>query len=197
MIMTKITLLINKVSQKKYIRFVYLSFIASMILVKNPVFGEGKFKEITNGIKLIHSNLYNSSADIFNFLSAIGIDGIERYSTILLLDFVVIITFFLFQSTLIFRLLSIVKNKDKYQLLLLIPIAKAIADFIENIALLLIMNFPKSSTLLPIVQVSIFVKWIFFVLTILVLVALTFIVIYRKITMSKDRSKNNIDDLRA
>lgn len=195
--MTKITLLINKVSQKKYIRFVYLSFIASMILVKNPVFGEGKFKEITNGIKLIHSNLYNSSADIFNFLSAIGIDGIERYSTILLLDFVVIITFFLFQSTLIFRLLSIVKNKDKYQLLLLIPIAKAIADFIENIALLLIMNFPKSSTLLPIVQVSIFVKWIFFVLTILVLVALTFIVIYRKITMSKDRSKNNIDDLRA
>lgn len=190
--MMKIAKLIDKISQKKYIKFIYLGFFSSMFLIKNPIFGEGKFKEITNGVKLLDSNFYNSYSDILNFFSSIGVHGLRSYSIVLLLDFIVIITFLLFNSTLILRLVSNVNNEKKYQLLLLLPFAKGIFDFFENMSLILSINLSKASFLIRIAQISTPIKWIFFALTITLLIALTFVVLYNKIKRHKGiESLNN------
>lgn len=191
--MNKITKLIKRLSQKKYIKLIYLSFISSMFLIKNPFFGEGRFKEITNGVKLIHSNFYNSYEDILKFFATIGLNGLKSYTNLLLIDFIVIISSFLFQSILIRRLLSIIKKEEKLKILLILPLAKSLVDIIENLALILSLKCPNVTFLISIAQIAIPIKWIFFTLTLFALTSLIFIVLLKRINSSRHSRDKTIE----
>ena len=96
--MNKIINMIKILSEKKLRKFVSMAFFVSIFLMENSFFGKSFFKKIT-GESMLDMNFINSPAFIHNYLSIIGAAGRELYLRLLSLDYILIISFFFLQAT--------------------------------------------------------------------------------------------------
>lgn len=172
---------IKTLTDKKYNKYVNMAFMGTMILMSNGRFGQKYFATITNGLKMIDMNFYNSFSEIESYLMVLGAKGRSSYLLLLNLDLLLVVTFFLLQATLIIKLLNSMKVSEKYQWLIVLPLARSVMDFIENIAMMInTAGFPaKSAPAIAIASFATPVKWILLWMTLSVIVVL----IIRKVTI--------------
>jgi len=161
--------------------WVMLMFFASMFLIENPWFGKGHFKEVTDGTGMLDMNFMNTPGEILNHLQIIGETGREAYLILLLLDFIIIVSFFLLQSTFIVRLLKKASLNYLFEWLMILPITRAVCDVVENVAMMANTNlFPEvMAPLLTLTTVATITKWISFWGIIATLLSLMLLNLYR------------------
>lgn len=166
--------LIKKLAEKKNNRKVSLFFICTIVLMENKWFGQEYFKSITNGLNMIDMSFFNRPSQISSYLATIGGIGREAYLLLLALDFLLVISFFLLQSTMIIRLLKKWESGDKLKWLWLLPFGRGIFDVIENICMICnTLIFPhKFNLCLSLASIATVIKWVFFWITIIVLITL-------------------------
>lgn len=106
--------IVKKLSEKKYFKWVMFGFISSVILIENQWFGQEYLRKITGGVGMIDMNFFNSPGDIFNYLTGIGVAGRNVYLRLLGLDFLLIISFFIFTAVIIYRLINSINLSGNY-----------------------------------------------------------------------------------
>jgi len=126
-------------------------------------------------------NFLNTPGEILNHLQIIGETGREAYLILLLLDFIIILSFFLLQSTFIVRLLKKASLNYLFEWLMILPITRAVCDVVENVAMMANTNlFPEvMAPLLTLTTVATITKWISFWGIIATLLSLMLLNLYR------------------
>lgn len=188
--MNNIIQLVRLLAQKKYNRFVIVSFVASIITMENRLFGLGYWESTIKGFKMLDMNFYNSRSETLNYLSELGEIGRMGYITLLGFDFILIATFFLLQGTIIIRLLERVKHAERFQWIIMVPFCKSVMDLLETISLMIsTICYPRVvSAVLWIAMIATPVKWVFFWMTLLILIILLTINLFVLINI---KTKNN------
>lgn len=183
---------IGKFASQKAFRLAMLLFFISTFLINNPWFGQKHLVEATNGLGMIDMNMVNTSDGILSHLKDFGTLGRSIYQRLLLLDYVLIITLGAFQTISILRLLNNVSPKLEW--LIIFPIARGIFDGVENILLYISAGLYPSFNmwLLKLASGFIFLKWVAFGITIVILLGLAIINLYQILIRRKNHMKKNI-----
>lgn len=154
---------------KKYatIRYIGVSMILVILLgiiIENPWFGQMRLIDITDGIEMIDMNMFISPDKIYIQLANMGADGRKLYQSLLLLDYLVILGFGIFQIISILVLVKCTGKSKNWEHLITAPIMRGVLDAIENIFLFISSwLYPtKYQILLKIISVIIFMKWLMF-----------------------------------
>lgn len=193
--MEKITGLIKKLSEKKYNKFVIIGFFISVFLIENSFFGKGYLENIVANFKMADMNFFNSVDSLIHYLESLGEVGRRGYLTLLSFDFILIVSFFLLQATLIIKLLRGLDQVEKFKWLIVIPFLRSVFDFIETVSLFTATKkFPDPAIIaLKISCIATPMKWIsmFTGLTLLVtLILINLLRIIQRKSNSKDKQLN-------
>lgn len=172
--MKKIIQILNKLSTKKYNKYIMGAFFISSFLIKNDFFGQGHLAEITGGLRMIDMKFFNTSNQIIIYLQSLRQTGRESYLLLLGLDMLLIVSFFLMQGTLAIKLLRGVNAVDEYQWIVFIPLAQSVMDAFENFAMMVntIIYPAQVSPALTIAKYATPAKWVFMWLNVSILVYL-------------------------
>src|SRR6056297_900580 len=162
--MKKLKMVLNAIVDSGKFSWIMAFFFSSMFLIENKWFGKGHLNAITEGAGMLDMNFFNPPSEIFNYLQIIGQPGREAYLILLLLDFCIIASLFLLQSTFIIRLLRRLSLYESYEWLLVLQIIRAVADIVETV--IMIVNTSIYPTvvkpLMMITTTATVVKWISF-----------------------------------
>lgn len=191
-IITKLTNTIKALSHKKHNWWITGGFLLSVVLIKNSFFGQTYFHNLT-GASMIDMSFINTKLDIVKYLSSIGHEGREAYIILLILDFILIITFFLLQSTLIARQLGSIKKDHLLRSIIYVPAARGILDVMENCAMLInTINYPSANNLILLLAgIFTFLKWVTFIFLIAILLTLITLSIANQIKNKRLKRKAN------
>ncbi len=141
-----------------------------------PKFGIYPFQE---NIKLLDLRSWYTPIDVFNLFSLLGVDGREayRFFTIFIDMLYPLVYGFWFCLILTLLLKRIFQNNSTFLCLRLIPFGIVLSDYIENLSILYLLNtFPQINGVSVIIgAIASFSKWIFTILTILILIIAIFI----------------------
>jgi hypothetical protein len=175
--------IIKKLAGKKYFKWWAFVFIISTILIENPWFGQEYLRKITGGVGMIDMNLFNSPGDIIHYLTSIGEDGRNAYLRLLGLDFLLIISFFIFTAIIIYRLINCISLSGNYIWLILFPLFRAVFDCLETITMVLnTLLYPNSiAPIIYLASAATSLKWLFFAATAITLIGLLLIYFGQKI----------------
>jgi len=129
----------------------------------------------------------NTKLDIIKYLSSIDHAGREAYIILLLLDFILIITFFLLQSTLIARQLKSINKEHLLKSIIYIPAARGIFDFLENCAMLFnTAYYPSINSLtLHLAGIFTFFKWVAFIFIFAILLTLVVLSVTNQVKLKR------------
>lgn len=182
--MKKLMQMVRFLSQKAYNKYVIMAFIGTMFIMENNFFGKMYIQKNIPDFEMIDMNFYNSINGIVQYLIELGTFGRNSYLTLLWIDLLLAVTFFLLQATLLTRLLHAIGKRD-FQWIIVLPLLRSIADLFENISLMIaIINFTAPVTwVLHIARIATPIKWIFMYITIpilLLLIVLNIMKICRK-----------------
>lgn len=174
MFMKKLLEIVKKLTTKKFNKWVRMAFIGSIFLIENKWFGQEYFRQLTGGYSMVDMNMFNTTESITNYLHVIGETGRSAYLILLGMDFILVITFFLLQTTLIEKLLKGLKASHFLRLLILFPLGRGIMDIIENITMVINTTiYPEAiPSILLLSAISTFIKWVCLWGTVVILVIL-------------------------
>lgn len=157
-----------------------------------PKFGIYPFQE---HIKLLDLRFWYTPIDVFHLFSQLGVNGrdVYRFFTIFIDMLYTLVYGFWFYLSLTFLLKKLFLNNSKFQSLRFIPFGIVLSDYIENLNILYLLNtFPQISEVIVIIgAIASFSKWIFTILTILILIIATFIVCAKYISRFKIKTFKN------
>ena len=175
--MKQLKRLLNAIVDSGKFSWIMAFFFSSMFLIENKWFGKGHLNAITEGAGMLDMNFFNPPAEIFNYLQIIGEPGREAYLILLLMDFCIIASLFLLQSTFIIRFLRRLSLYESYEWLLVLPLFRAVADIVETVIMIVNTSiYPTVVKPLMIITTTVtVVKWISFWVVIGVMVSLLFL----------------------
>lgn len=178
---------LEKISVKRNRLKICLFFLLSIILMENSWFGQQNLEHITNGLRMIDMNFFNSADQIFKYLGNLGIQGRRAYKLLLAMDYIMIASFGLLQCSLLLALLRRIKANDTWKLIVLLPVLRGFFDLIETTLMLIntsLFNL-RIEVLLKIVSFSTSAKWIFLWVTLLAIGILLIVNVIKKIKGDK------------
>lgn len=136
-----------------------------------PKFGVNPFQE---NIKLLDTRFWYTSSDVFHLFSQLGVDGraAYRFFTVSIDLLYPLVYGFCFYYSLEFLLKKAFQNRTKFQILRFIPFGIVLFDYIENLSILrLLYTFPQTNEIPALIgAIATSSKWIFTILTILILI---------------------------
>jgi len=175
--MSKLYLLVKELSKKAYNKYIMFSFMGTMFLMENGIFGKGYFKKVKPDFEMIDMNFFNSPEEILYYLINLGKFGRSNYFYLLVIDLILLVVLCVLQSTLIMKLLKGIARREQFQWLVTLPFLRSGADLFETLSyMILVKKFPETSNF-ALYTGSIFttIKWVFMAATLLALVILIFI----------------------
>lgn len=137
---------IKNISTRKGIFVFFLLFIIFFITINGKPYGVAKLKEHTNGVGILDLERSYSAEYAYKVFKLQGDVGRQFYKKLLIsLDFIFPLTYMLFWATLItFVLRKWLPHNHMLQKLSLIPLIAGLADYLENICILIMLhNYPK------------------------------------------------------
>jgi hypothetical protein len=172
--MKKIFELARILSKKTYNKYIMISFMTTMFLMENNLFGKGYIKKIIPDFKMLDMNYLNTPGEITSYLVNIGELGRDKYLYLLSIDLVLIIVLCVLQSTLIRKLLKGIEKIDKYEWLIVLPFLRSGADFFETLSYMTLTKVFPSAPKILLYTGTIFttVKWIFMAAIVIVIIGL-------------------------
>lgn len=154
-----------------------------------PKFGVYPFQE---NVRLLDLRFWYRPIDVFYLLSQLGANGRDayRFFTIFIDMLYPLVYGFWFYLSLAFLLKKIFQNNSKLLGLRFIPFAIVLSDYVENLNILYLLNtFPKINEASAIIgAIASFLKWIFVILTILIIIIAIFIVCAKFISTLKTKN---------
>jgi len=181
--MEKLIEWIKILSQKAYTKYIMISFMFTMFLMENSIFGKGYLQKIIPNFKMLDMNFYNRPEQIVEFINSLGKAGRSGYFNLLIIDLLLIAVLFLFQSTLLTKSLKEVNRLDLAKIVIALPLIRAIADLFETISLMSIIKLLPNTSSIPVYITTIFtpIKWIFMILSLSCLVVLLVMKVSKKL----------------
>ena len=172
--MKKIFELIRFLSKKAYNKYIMISFMSTMFLMENNIFGKGYIKKVIPDFRMLDMNFFNTPVEVTTYLINIGEFGRSKYIYLLFIDLILIIVLCVLQATLIRKLLKGIEKVERYEWLVIIPFLRSAADFVETLSYMTLTKlFPSTPKfLLQIGTVFTTVKWIFMAAIVVVILGL-------------------------
>ncbi|QVK20120.1 NAD(P)H-dependent oxidoreductase [Mycoplasmatota bacterium] len=186
--MKRIIKFFKRFTNPKIFRISMLLFFLAIFIMDNHWFGQQHLSQVTEGVGMIDMNIINSVNGIHNQLGNMGNEGRLVYTTLLQLDFLIIITLGFFQIISLLKMVGKNGLSSQWEYLIFLPISRGLFDGIENVLLYIatIIYPSKNVLLLKVTGLFIFTKWIAFWLTIVVLLCLVVVSIYNLIKKRRE-----------
>lgn len=163
---------LKKLSTPKRIVMLMIVFIVAYLLINGKPFGVAELKERTNGVGVLDLEPGYTPDQGYEILMKLGPEGRAFYRQIMLFDLIFPVTYMLFFASLILFLFSKwLPGKPALYKLSLLPIAAGIADYVENIFILIMLNSYPAKLNAIIVAANIFT------LTKLILISLSILLV--------------------
>lgn len=137
---------IKNLSTWKGVLVFFVLFIIFLVAIDGKPFGVAKLKEHTNGVGILDLERSYSPEYAYEVFKLQGDVGRQFYKRLLIsLDFIFPLTYMLFLSTILtFVLRRWLPYDNMLQKLSLIPFIAGLADYLENICILIMLNnYPK------------------------------------------------------
>lgn len=172
--MKKIFELVRILSKKTYNKYIMISFMMTMFLMENNLFGKGYIKKIITDFRMLDMNYLNTPREITTYLTFIGEFGRSKYLYLLSIDLILIIVLCVIQSTLIMKFLKRIEKVERYEWLVMLPILRSGADLLETLSYMTLTKVFPSAPKILLYTGTIFttVKWIFMAAIVIVILGL-------------------------